>query len=37
MSSEIFEKCDIITADGGFDFSDDYYNTEKKFFSLLVS
>lgn len=30
-------KCDIITADGGIDYSDNYCNLEKKFFELFVS
>ena len=30
-------KFDIITADGGIDYSDNYCNLEKKFFELFVS
>jgi|Laugresu1bdmlbdd_1035124.scaffolds.fasta_scaffold549069_1 hypothetical protein len=30
-------KCNIITADGGIDYSDHYGNIEKKFFELFIS
>lgn len=30
-------KCDIITADGGIDYTDYYCNLEKKFFELFIA